>query len=144
MKPQLVSWFDYLFWLGVLAAICGLYLNFDLVTGSVSDAPGAREGAVVGAALGFSFTVGLYALGWFFISRKGSKVAHWIFTVITGLVLLVTLYMTLSTGFAFGVFAGLLDLARFGMWFLGAVLLFLPEARPWFDKSAMQASDTFD
>lgn len=144
MKPQLVVWFDYLFWLGVLAAVCGLYLNFDFITAAVPNAPGAREGAVVGAILGFSVTVGLYALGWFFISRKGSKIAHWIFTVITGVVLLITIVITGMTGFEFGLFAAVLDFARFGMWFLGAALLFLPEARPWFDKSAPNAPDTFD
>lgn len=144
MKPQLVVWFDYLFWLGVLAAVCGLYLNFDLITASVPNAPGASEGAVVGAILGFSVTVGLYALAWFFVSRKGSKVAHWIFTVITGVVLAFTVFATLMGGFQFGLFAAVLDFARFGMWFLGAVLLFLPEARPWFDKGAPPASETFD
>ncbi len=143
MKPQLVIWFDYLFWLGVLAAVCSLYLNFDLITGSVANVAGAREGAIVGGILGFAVTVALYGLGWFFISRKGSKVAHWIFTVITGVVLAITVVATLMTGFQFGVFAAVLDLARFGMWFLGAVLLFLPEARPWFDKGAPNTPDTF-
>ncbi|MEL1251879.1 hypothetical protein [Aurantiacibacter gilvus] len=144
MKPQLVVWFDYLFWLGVLAAVCGLYLNFDLITGSVADVPGARAGAVVGGILGFSVTLGLYALGWFFISRKGSKIAHWIFTLITGAVLAFTVFGTLMAGFQFGVFPAVLDFARFGMWFLGAVLLFLPEARPWFDKGTPNVPDTFD
>lgn len=145
MKPNTIVWFDRLFWAGAVLAVASLAVNFDIVTAAAGSEPGAQMGAAVGGIIGFGVVLGLYILAWYFVSKKASNVARWIYTIIVTLIFLVTLVG--AAGLAAGLVTPLqvlIDVARFGLWLAGAVLLFLPASNGWFMRGGKPDKDVFE
>ena len=97
-----------------------------------------------GFAVG-SFVVGIaiYLLLWFFIARKASNVAKWIFVVLLALSVLSVLY-TLAASFALTV-TTLLGLAIYALEISAAVFLFRDDAVAWLTHKEPTADPaTFD
>lgn len=86
MKPRSMEIFDYLFFGSLLVSIFHFIFAWDRMlldgTGEASAVmPDMTVFFIIGAVFGF----GLVFLLWFFVSAKGSNVARWIYTVLTGL-----------------------------------------------------------
>ena len=82
-------------------------------------------------AIGF----GIALLLWFFVARKGSRIAKWIVTIFVALALAWTLYAIPSGRYSLGL-SGLLGLFSTVLQGYAIAMLFRPDARPWFGAKA--------
>lgn len=135
MRPRSMILFDRVFWVTMgLTVFNGVY-SYQAIQERV-----LREQAVSGINLGSGFigwTLGISLLFnlliWFFISRKASDVARWIWVAVTGLGLLAA-PTSLNTVFGESTLRGLILTA---LWLLQLILtyfLFTRESREWFAR----------
>jgi len=122
MRPQSLVWFD------------RLYL-------------GAVGIGVVSGVLNFSDSQKLLAKNgiWYFISRRGSNIARWIWTVMMGFSLLSL--PVLFTQSVSGVLPGwrlAITLVTYGLNIGALVFLFRPDAKLWFAKQPQVDASVFE
>lgn len=86
-------------------------------------------------AIGFVIALVL----WFLIARKGSMIAKWILAIFIALALAWTLYAIPSGRYSLGL-SGLLGLFSTVLQAYAVVMLFRPDARPWFGARAGAAA----
>ena len=137
-QPKSIERFEQLFFIGLVLSLALQILNWNKSMEVFQQSPAT-------AAIGLPMMLGSLVVGvaislslWFFIARRGSEVAKWIYVVLTGLGLLVivatillphaegTPVPDLTTRIGQGVGA-LLNIVS--LWFL-----FQPDTRPWFNK----------
>jgi len=145
MRPQSLVWFDRLYLGAVGIGVVSGVLNF-----SDSQKLLAKNGstAVLGSSflfitLGFSWAISL--LIWYFISRRGSNIARWIWTVMMGFSLLSL--PVLFTQSVSGVLPGwrlAITLVTYGLNIGALVFLFRPDAQLWFAKQPQVDASVFE
>lgn len=88
----------------------------------------------VGVALGIGFALSI--LLWYFVARKASNIAKWIYVMVMGFGAVSTLTSlndpTSPTGLALAI-----SLVSTALTALSILLLFRPDARTWFGKDAV-------
>ena len=145
MRPSSIIMFERLFLASLVVSAVNFFVGYDAMLASVEREPSLRAlGVGQGFAVG-SFVVGIaiYLLLWFFIARKASNVAKWIFVVLLALSVLSVLY-TLAASFALTV-TTLLGLAIYALEISAAVFLFRDDAVAWLTHKEPTADPaTFD
>jgi hypothetical protein len=113
-----------------------LALHWPKIIGSLKSDPAiasmVESAAIfVGIALGFSFAVSI--LLWYFVARKASNIAKWIYVAVMGFGAVSTLASlndpTSPTGLALAI-----SLVSTTLTALSIFFLFRPDARVWFGK----------
>ncbi|HUQ13009.1 MAG TPA: hypothetical protein VM055_01885 [Novosphingobium sp.] len=134
MRPPSIQLFEKVFFAGFVIGLINLVLSWDQVNAMVAD-PRLQEAGVANGILIFGVVMGVVIplLLWYFIARRASNVAKWIFVVLT----------------AIGVFGFVSSLADPAMpknaMLIGSAvstalnvfaawLLFKPDAKAWLDS----------
>jgi nitrate/nitrite transporter NarK len=134
MRPPSIRLFEKLYLLTIGLGLVGLALSWDSMIGLAQARSGAAEstaaGVVVGAAV---FGVLIPLLLVYFIARRASNIAKWIFVVLTAFGLLSFLAAVtrpeLPKDMLLALNAVSLVLSLYCAW-----LLFRPDARAWLDS----------
>jgi hypothetical protein len=130
MRPKSIVMFERLVLLGILLGIVSSFLVRDQ-----AEAALAAQGTAMGSGTLLTIqavTIALYLLLLWFISRKGSPIAKWIYVVLAGLGLVVGL-AGISQTMEFGVLPMILTLAQYAITIYTIYLLFRPDAKAWFN-----------
>ena len=147
MRPQSIELFEKVYLGSIGLSIVSTVLTWSEVTASIQTASSN------GVALGLSGMIASVAISnlvslllWFFIARRASNIAKWIYVVITaiGLLMMLNLLVNPVNGFRLTMIGGLIVTALqvFAAW-----LLFKPDAAAWLEsKGANGPGDpsTFD
>lgn len=148
MRPRSIVLFERVYWLHI--AVAAVYLTWSDVQVSHAVSPGGLEQLNRTRALIQGSTsivsIGIELLLWFFIARRGSRVAKWIFVIFFGLAILSMAVI----GFRYA--QGMLTLARLAVSVVTMALrtaalwlLFRPDASAWLRgrHSREELLDTF-
>ena len=133
-KPPSIRFFNALFWLGVILNICAAIVNRELS----AEASGLAESGAdptLFLAGGVLFLIVLFAALWFFIVLRASSIARWIFTIFAMVMLALTAANAPLLAARMGAFGTSLEIARFAIWVLAALLLFRKDAENYFRAS---------
>lgn len=144
-RPASIMNFERSFWASMLLGAGSLALHWPKIIGSLKSDPAiasmVESAAIfVGIALGFSFAVSI--LLWYFVARKASNIAKWIYVAVMGFGAVSTLASlndpTSPTGLALAI-----SLVSTALTALSILFLFRPDARVWFGKVSVDPR-TFD
>lgn len=127
MRPKSIILFERIELLAILCGIVGAALGWERTVALV--APFGFGGGFIAIVQGLGVALMLVLL--YFIARRASVVAKWIFVV---LVVLGAINIARSYGVLFAMGAtGLLSLAQTLLQLFAVWLLFRPDTAPWFD-----------
>ncbi len=129
MRPNSIVMFERLVLLGILLGIINSFLVWDQMQAALG-----AQGTAVGSGTVVTIqaiTIALYLLLVWFISRKGSPIAKWIYIVLAGIGLIMGI-MGIEQTMAFGSLAMLLTLVQYAITIATIYLLFRPDAKAWF------------
>lgn len=138
-RPASIINFERCLWASMLLGVGSLALHWSvMIDGLKSDptvAPMVESAVIfVGVALGIGFALSI--LLWYFVARKASNIAKWIYAVVMGFGAVSTLTSlndpTSPTGLALAISLVSTALTAFSILFL-----FRPDARAWFGKDAV-------
>ena len=151
MRPRSIKIFERIYWLNIALAVASLgwvYGRIDRIIPSLpADAPAMAGHLIYGIMIAVGVvTIGIKLLLWFFIARRGSNTARWIFVIlfvlaIAGIIRTVGLYER-----------GEMSIVGMGLWgsdmltrIMCVCLLFRHDAAIWFDRRPMPRDlhDTF-
>ena len=148
MRPGSIVLFERVYWLHI--AVAAVYLTWSYVQISHAVAPGdfgqiGRTWALIQGGMSI-ISIGIEVLLWFFIARRGSRVAKWIFVIFFVLAILSMGVIGFRysqgalTSFRLGVSVVTMSLRTAALW-----LLFRPDAAAWFRgrPSPEELLDTF-
>ena len=144
-RPASIIDFERSFWASMLLGVGSLALHWPTIIGSLrsdpATAPMVDSAAIfAGIALGFGFAISI--LLWYFVARKASNIAKWIYVAVMGFGAVSTLTSlndpTSPTGLALAI-----SLVSTALTALSILFLFRPDARVWFGKDAVDPR-TFD
>ena len=141
MRPKSIVNFERLVLLYLAVGLLNTYLVWDQTVASLQG-----QGAAMGSGTILTIqaiTVALYLLLLWFISRKGSPVAKWIYVVIGALSLVVGVVGFQQT-LSLGTLSLILSIVQYVLLLVTIWLLFRPDAKAWFsDGRGGAESDTF-
>ena len=141
MRPNSIVTFERLVLLYLAVGVFHAYLLWDQTMASLQS-----QGAALGSGTIITIqaiTVALYLLLVWFISRKGSPVAKWIYVVLAGLGLALGLVGIQET-ISLGTLPLILALAQYVLTLVTIWLLFRPDSKAWFsDGRGGVDADTF-
>ncbi len=127
MRPASIVLFERLVLLSIVLGIINTILVWDQLNAQV-----AQQGVGPSMVLGIQgVTIALYLLLIWFISRKGSPVAKWIYVVLAGLGLVAGL-AGIGQAFALGTLNGILSILGYVLAAVTIWLLFRPDSKAWF------------
>ncbi|HEX8443230.1 MAG TPA: hypothetical protein VF631_06260 [Allosphingosinicella sp.] len=140
MRPKSIVLFERLVLLSILLGIINTVLIWDQLNSQVAQA-GMGAGTVLGIQ---AVTIALFLLLIWFISRKGSPVAKWIYVVLGGIGLISSL-VGIGQAFEMGTISGAISIVSILLTLLTIWLLFRPDAKAWFadGRSASPDPDVF-
>jgi uncharacterized membrane protein len=140
MRPKSIVLFERLVLLSILLGIINTILVWDQLNAQVA-VTGATASTVMAIQ---AVTIVLYLLLIWFISRKGSPIAKWIYVVLAGIGLVASL-TGIGQAFAMGTVSGVISIASTVLTLVTIWLLFRPDAKAWFDdgRSASPDADVF-
>jgi uncharacterized membrane protein len=133
MRPASIRLFDKVFFASLALGIINTLLSWRLVASAADDpalrASGMGEGVIVtGLALGIALPV----LLWYFVARRASNIAKWLYVVLTAFGLL-GLVQALANPLVPKGATLLLSALAVVLQIYAAWLLFRPDARAWLD-----------
>jgi len=144
-RPASIINFERSFWASMLIGVGSLTLHWPTVIDSLKSDPTAAPmvdsaAIFVGIALGFGFAISI--LLWYFVARKASNIARWIYVAVMGFGAVSTLTSlndpTSPTGLALAI-----SLVSTTFTALSIFFLFRPDARVWFGNNSVNPR-TFD
>ena len=134
MRPQSIVTFERIYWLTLILAGIAVALNWNGMMRVAQSQPGVPPSLMTGIVIGSLIFIGLLALLlWFFIARRASNVAKWIFVAATAYAIwtfvkgLLLPEMPKDALFAINAINQLLSI--YCCW-----LLFRPDAAAWLDS----------
>lgn len=133
LRPKSIVQFELVYWAIILLGLVNTALGWSDMLASVQV---QRMIAQVGAAsvyISVLFGVGLQLLLWYFIARRGSVIAKWIFVILTAATLLFTIPGLVSGGDGAPLIA-VINVALAVLQVIAIVLLFRADARAWFGE----------
>lgn len=130
MRPKSIVLFERLVLLGLILGL----VNAFLVSGRMEAMLAAQgKGMTMGTVyLIQAVTIALYLLLVWFISRKGSPIAKWIYVVIAVLGFVIGI-AGLRQAMEFGTVPLIINLAQYAITLATIYLLFRPDAKAWFN-----------
>lgn len=141
MRPKSIVNFERLVLLSILVGIVNAFLVWDQTQASLQ-----AQGAALGSGTLITIqaiTIALYLLLLWFISRKGSPVAKWIYVVLAALGLVIGLTGIQQTA-SFGTLPLLITIVQYVITLITIWLLFRPDSKAWFsDGRGGVDTDTF-
>lgn len=136
MRPQSIILFERLVLLGIVLGIVNTVLIWDQLNAQVA-VTGMGPNTVIGIQV---VTILLYLLLIYFISRRGSPVAKWIYVVLAGLGLIASL-TSIGQTMAMGAISAVLSIVSLVLTAVTIWLLFRPDAKAWFADGRSAAPD---
>lgn len=143
MRPNSIVLFERLFFLNLALGLVGYFLNYDAATQMLADDP-----ATAGLGMGGGFLIGTYLIGlvinlllWYFIARKASNIARWIFVVLVGIGLLFGIPTLFTLGISLIMVTTLIGYA---ITIAMIALLFREDAKAWFSKDGPTDPQIFE
>ncbi|MEB3416399.1 hypothetical protein VCJ71_09995 [Alteriqipengyuania sp. WL0013] len=133
-KPLSIRLFNAMFWLGVLLNIAAAIVNRD-VSVEVSGLGETTLDPNIFLAAGLIILVLVFSALWFFIVRRASSIARWVFTIFAMIMLALTAANASLLAEKMGGLGTTLEIARFAMWVLAALMLFRKDAEDYFRAS---------
>ena len=129
MRPASIVNFERLYWVAIVLGLVTIYLSWDAIMAAMQVQPGIQVGpgfvimmTVVGLAV--------QLLLWYFISRRPSVVAKWIFVGLFAFNVLGVIFNAM-TGAALSDITMVLTVLALMLRGLAAWMLFRPDARIW-------------
>jgi hypothetical protein len=131
MRPKSIVLFERLALLSILLGVIGTYLLREQ-TQAALEAQGTPIGANTVLVIQ-AVTIAIYLLLVYFIARKGSPIAKWIYVAL-GALSIVTGLIGVGQTFALGAVAGAMSLVQIAIGVATIWLLFRPDAKAWFSE----------
>ncbi len=131
MRPKSIVTFERLVLLGILLGIINAFLTMDqleAMTGAQGTALSSSTLITIQAV-----TIALYLLLVYFISRKGSPIAKWIYVVLAALGLVAGL-AGIGQMMQFGTVPAIITVISYVITAATIYLLFRPDAKAWFSE----------
>ena len=125
MRPASIVNFERVVLLSLALGVLSTFLTFDQM---VASAQGFGSGFVIGEQ---AATIAVMLLLVYFISRKGSPVAKWIYVVL-GVLGLIGGLSTFSQTLALGTLPVILTVIQYALLIASLWLLFRPDSKAWF------------
>lgn len=147
MRPKSIELFEKVYLGAIAVGLINTFLSWSQVNAMLDD-PRMQAAGVGSGTLVFGLVVGILIplLLWYFIARRASNVAKWIYIVLTALGVFAFLSSLANPLVPKGLVT-ILGAAAVGLQAYGAWLLFRPDAVAWLDsKGADGPGDpgTFD
>jgi len=141
MRPKSIVTFERLVLLYLAIGLLHAYLVWDQTMASMqAQGAGLGSGTII---IIQAITVALYLLLIWFISRKGSPVAKWIYVVLGGVSLVVGL-VGIQQAISLGTLPLILTIVQYVLLLVTIWLLFRPDSKAWFSDGRGGAdSDAF-
>ena len=141
MRPKSIVTFERLVLLGIIIGLINAFLVWDQTTAALQAQANPMSSNTV--MIIQAVTVALYLLLVYFISRKGSPIAKWIYVVLAGLGLIVGLFGIQQT-MEYGTVPLLITIVQYVLSLVSIWLLFRPDAKAWFnDGRGGSETDSF-
>jgi uncharacterized membrane protein len=131
-RPQSIIWFERLYLALIAIGLLNAVLRWSSMQEMIAQQPNSAvlPDWFLPMTLGIGFLINI--LFWYFIARRGSNVARWIYIVILVIgVLGLILSAVMGTLFANQV-NGVIGLINTGLSLACGWLIFRPDAQPWF------------
>jgi cbb3-type cytochrome oxidase subunit 3 len=129
MRPSSIVNFERVVLLSLLLGVINSYLIWDQTTARVA-AQGMGPQFVIGVQVA---TIAIYLLLIWFISRKGSPVAKWIYVVLCAIGLVAGVVAFRQT-LALGTVPALITAVQYLLSLASLWFLFRPESKAWFEE----------
>jgi hypothetical protein len=148
MRPRSIILFERVYWLHIVAAAAWLTWSFLRMGHAVPPGGLEHPDRIRMLAVGVTsiVSIGIELLLWYFIARRGSNLARWIFAIFFGLAVLsmVALGIRFAQGALSPVRLGV-PLLTMSLRIVSLWLLFRPDAAAWFRgrHSPEELLDTF-
>ena len=133
-RPASIVLFEKLYLLSIVVSAIGIALGWDRMTAAAAAQPGmpaaTQQGLVIGA-IAFTFAIAFLLL--YFIARRASNIAKWIFVVLVAYGVFAFVTGLSTTGLVFDA-AFLTNAASLALTLYCAWLLFRPDAKAWLES----------
>ena len=130
MRPKSIILFERLVLIGLAIGILNAFLVSGRMEALMAGQPKAMTMSTVYTVQ--AITIALYLLLLWFISRKGSPIAKWIYIVLAALGLAVGV-LGLGQAMQFGIVPLIINLIQYAITIASIYLLFRPDAKAWFN-----------
>ena len=127
MRPASIANFERVVLLSLAVGVLNTFLSHDAMVQSVA-AQGFGSGFIIGVQ---AATIAVMLLLVYFISRKGSPVAKWIY-VILGVLSLIAGVAGISQTLQLGTLPAILSVVQYVLLLISLWLLFRPDSKAWF------------
>lgn len=147
MRPKSIELFEKVYWGGTLLGLVIAVLNWENVTATLNTPEAKSLGMGSGFLIG-TIVVNFFisVLVWYFVARRASNVAKWVYVAITAIALFMMLSTLANPSTASGLpLAG--NLVAIGLQLYCAWLLFRPDAVAWLESKGVNGPGdpgTFD
>ncbi|WP_336985321.1 hypothetical protein [Altererythrobacter aquiaggeris] len=142
MQPKSIVTFERLFFISLAIGLVSYFLNYDGALAEMQSDPNVTALGVGGGFMTgiFVFSLVINLLLWYFITRKASNIAKWIFVVLTviGFIGIPGLFIVDFS------LAMLVTLIGYVLSIAMLYFLFQPDARAWFDNQDPADPDVFE
>lgn len=135
IRPKSIIQFEQVYWAIIVLGLVSAALGWSDMMASVQVQQSV-------AHFGMGMVYGPIVLGilvqlllWYFIARRGSVVAKWIFVVLSGLGVVFSLFSLVTKGSP-SIPVGVIDVALLVLQVIAIMLVFRPDTRPWFGENA--------
>ena len=130
MRPQSIVHFERVVLFSLLLGVANTFMIWGTLTSSVATA-GMGVGFIVTVQ---AITLAIYLLLIWFIARKGSPVAKWIYVVLAAIGLLFGLIGIGQVAGLYGTSALVITIVQYVLSAVSIWLLFRPDANAWFSN----------
>lgn len=134
-KPPSIRLFSALFWLGVAINIVAGMVNGPKSMALAGIRPATPAIEFVYIAFGIAMMICIFTALWFLIIRRASGVARWTFTIFALLMLALNVASAHVLVDDLGVLGTALELGRFAVWVVAAMVLFRGDANTYFRQA---------
>lgn len=143
MRPQSIVMFERLFLLSLAISAVSFAVNHEAMMAALQNEPALRTlGFGSGLVFGlFAFGLAVYLLLWFFIARKASNIAKWIYVI---LLAMSVPSLISSLGTFTPSLGNILGIAVYALEVAAAVFLFRTDAIAWLKSEPAADPATFD
>ena len=147
MRPQSIELFEKVYLGAIAIGLVNTALSWSQVNAMLAD-PRMQAAGVGNGTLAFGLVIGILLplLLWYFIARRASNIAKWIYVVLTALGLFGFLSALANPMVVKGLVT-LLGAVATGLQVYGAWLLFRPDAAAWLESKGADGPgdpETFD
>ena len=130
MRPGSIILFERIYLVMVVLGVVNAVMAWDRSVAEIAAQPGLAAAAPYAMAAVVGFSTLLYLLLWYFIARRASRVAKWIYVVLVG-ISLASIVLQVAGGRLGIDAAALVGLLVLALMLWSAALLFKPDVVRW-------------